>query len=155
MSMIFHLISIFIFYLAESEANMDNMKSIGNRILERRKELRLTQTDIFNKCGLSTGALSKIENGIRVPSCTIFYDLACALNCSMDWLMTGTSANEHNVELCQKEEKLLNGFRELSEVDKEELIEILDMKLRKLQRTRGTSAKSFRLTDTEKDSMVG
>ncbi len=134
---------------------MDDMKSIGSRILERRKELRLTQTDIFNKCGLATGALSKIENGIRVPSCTIFYDLACALDCSMDWLMTGKSANEHNVKLCQKEEKLLNGFRELSEDDQEELIGLLEMKLRKTHKARGTSAKSSGLTDTEKGNMVG
>lgn len=134
---------------------MNDMKSIGSRILERRKELRLTQTDIFNKCGLATGALSKIENGIRVPSCTIFYDLACALDCSMDWLMTGKYANEHNIELCQKEEKLLNGFRELSEDDQEELIGLLEMKLRKTHKARGTSAKSSDLTDTEKGNMVG
>ena len=53
---------------------MDDIKNIGNRILERRKELQLTQTDIYNKCGLATGALSKIENGLRVPSGMIFYD---------------------------------------------------------------------------------
>ena len=134
---------------------MDDMKSIGSRILERRKELRLTQTDIFNKCGLATGALSKIENGIRVPSCTIFYDLACALDCSMDWLMTGKSANKHNFKLCQKEEKLLNGFRELSEDDQEELIGLLEMKLRKTHKARETSAKSSGLTNTEKGNMVG
>lgn len=131
------------------------MKSIGNRILERRKELRLTQTDIYNKCGLATGALSKIENGIRVPSCTIFYNLACALDCSMDWLMTGESANKHKRELCQKEEKLLNGFRELPEDDQEELIGLLEMKLRKIHKARGISVKSSRLTDTEKGNMVG
>ena len=131
------------------------MKSIGSRILGRRKELRLTQTDIYNKCGLATGALSKIENGIRVPSCTIFYDLACALDCSMDWLMTGKYANEHNINLCQKEENFLNGFRELSEDDQEELMGLLEMKLRKTHKARETSAKSSGLTNTEKGSMVG
>lgn len=134
---------------------MDDMKSIGSRILGRRKELRLTQTDIYNKCGLATGALSKIENGIRVPSCTIFYDLACALDCSMDWLMTGKYANKHNINLCQKEENFLNGFRELSEDDQEELMGLLEMKLRKTHKARETSAKSSGLTNTEKGSMVG
>lgn len=132
---------------------MDNIKNIGNRILERRKELRLTQTDIYNKCGLATGALSKIENGLRVPSCTIFYDLACALDCSMDWLMTGESANKHNIELCQKEEKLLNGFRELSEDDQEELIGLLEIKLHKIQRARNANSKSFDMIN--KNSMIG
>ena len=134
---------------------MDDMESIGSRILGRRKELRLTQTDIYNKCGLATGALSKIENGIRVPSCTIFYDLACALDCSMDWLMTGKYANEHNINLCQKEENFLNGFRELSEDDQEELMGLLEMKLRKTHKARETSAKTSGLTNTEKGSMVG
>jgi len=133
--------------------NIENMESIGKRILERRKELQLTQTDIYNKCEIATGALSKIENGIRVPSCIIFYKLACALNCSMDWLMTGKSANEHIAKLCQKEEMLLNGFQKLSEEDKDELIEILEIKLHKMQKTR--EAKSSQLTETKKNNKVG
>lgn len=134
---------------------MFDMKSIGDRILERRKELRLTQTDIYNKCGLATGALSKIENGIRVPSCMIFYDLACALDCSMDWLMTGKYANEHTSKLCLKEEELLYGFRELPEDDQEELIGLLRLKLCKTQKARGTNARSSDLTGTKKGDMVG
>jgi len=39
------------------------MKSIGERIRNRRKELHLTQTDIRAACGISSGALSEIENG--------------------------------------------------------------------------------------------
>lgn len=132
---------------------MDDMESVGNRILERRKELRLTQTDIYNKCGIATGALSKIENGIRVPSCMIFYNLACALDCSMDWLMTGKSADKHNSELCQKEDILLNGFRKLSEEDQEEFLGILDLKLKKGKRT--TNAKSSGLTDPERNNIAG
>lgn len=50
---------------------------------------------------------------------------------------------------------LLNGFRELSEDDQEELIGLLEMKLRKTHKARGTSAKSSGLTDTEKGNMVG
>jgi len=117
----------------------DIMISVGNRILNKRKELRLTQTDIYEKCGIASGALSKIENGVRTPSCVILYKLACVLECSIDWLMTGKSAQKQDVEFCQKEETLLNGFRELSENDQEELIEILEMKLRKTHKTRETA----------------
>ena len=73
----------------------------------------------------------------------------------MDWLMTGKYANEHNINLCQKEENFLNGFRELSEDDQEELMGLLEMKLRKTHKARETSAKSSGLTNTEKGSMVG
>lgn len=134
---------------------MNDMKNVGNRILKRRKELQLTQTDIYNKCGLATGALSKIENGIRVPSCTIFYDLARALDCSMDWLMTGESANEHNLKLCQREENLLNGFRELSEEEQEELIGILKLKQQKGKKAANASVKSSSLTNMNLNNLVG
>ena len=42
-----------------------SMTSIGERIKNRRLELGLTQTDIYQACGISSGALSKIENGIE------------------------------------------------------------------------------------------
>ena len=69
--------------------------------------------------------------------------------------MTGTSPETKNTEIFGNEKKLLDGFQKLPEEDQEELLEILEMKLRKVQRARGTSAKSSDLTDTEKGDMVG
>ena len=66
-----------------------SMTSIGERIKNRRLELGLTQTDIYQACGISSGALSKIENGNRTPSVLSFYELSKVLKCSMDWLTTG------------------------------------------------------------------
>jgi len=132
-----------------------DMISIGERIKERRKELRLTQTDIKRECGISSGALSEIENGNRTPSVITFHMLAQVLDCSMDWLATGISPNEKILTISSCEEKLLNGFRELSEDDQEELIGLLEMKLRKTHRARETSAKSSGLTDTKRGNMVG
>ena len=67
--------------------------------------------------------------------------------------MTGKYANTQNLELCQKEEKLLFGFRELSEDDQEELIGLLEMKLRKIQRARSANSKSFNMIN--EDNMIG
>ena len=131
------------------------MDSIGNRIRERRKELKLTQTDMHRECGISSGALSQIENGSRVPSAIAFYSISQALNCSMEYLMTGVSPETKNTEIFGNEKKLLDGFQELPEEDQAELLEILEVKLRKVQRARGTSAKSSDLTGTEKGNMVG
>lgn len=132
-----------------------SMDSIGNRIRERRKELKLTQTDMHRECGISSGALSQIENGSRVPSAIAFYSISQALNCSMEYLMTGVSPETKNTEIFGNEKKLLDGFQELPEEDQAELLEILEVKLRKVQRARGTSAKSSDLTGTEKGNMVG
>lgn len=69
--------------------------------------------------------------------------------------MTGTSSETKNTEIFGNEKKLLDGFQKLPEEDQEELLEILEMKLRKVQRARGTSVKSSDLTGTEKGDMVG
>lgn len=132
-----------------------DMESVGNRIKNRRKEMQLTQTDIFNMCGIRSGALSRIENGTSVPSVILFYRIAQILECDMQWLLTGVSSNMENVSISKNEEILLEGFRELSEEDQEELMGILEVKLRKVQRARETSAKSSDLTGTEKGDMVG
>ncbi len=133
---------------------MENM--IGQRIKERRKELKITQTQIQQETSISSGNLSCIENGKYLPSAVALLELSKILDCSIDWILMGKSSiSENSLILDNKETKLLNGFRELSEEDKEELIEILEMKLRKTQRARGTSAKSSGLTDTEKGNMVG
>lgn len=103
------------------------MDSIGNRIRERRKELRLTQTDMHRECGITSGALSQIENGSRVPSAIAFFSISQALNCSMEYLITGVSSETKNIEIFGNEKKLLDGFRELSEDDQEELLGLLEM----------------------------
>lgn len=117
--------------------------------------MQLTQTDIFDMCGIRSGALSRIENGTSVPSVILFYRIAQILECDMQWLLTGISSNMENFAISKNEEALLQGFREVSEEDKEELMEILEMKLRKTHKTRGTGVKSSELTNTEKGNKVG
>ena len=132
-----------------------SMDSIGSRIRERRKELKLTQTDMHRECGITSGALSQIENGSRVPSAIAFYSISQALQCSMEYLMTGTSPETKNIKFFGNEERLIEGFRELPEEDQEELMEILEMKLRKVKKEKDMTAKSSGLTGTEKGNMVG
>ena len=133
---------------------MENM--IGQRIKERRKELKITQTQNQQETSISSGNLSCIENGKYLPSAVALLELSKILDCSIDWMLTGKSSiSESSAILDNKETKLLNGFRELSEDDQEELIGLLEMKLRKTHKARGTSAKSSGLTDAEKGNMVG
>lgn len=132
-----------------------SMESVGNRIKSRRKEMQLTQTDIFEMCGIRSGALSRIENGTSVPSVILFYKIAQVLECDMQWLLTGLSSNMKNYTFSKNEEKLLEGFRELSEEDKEELVEILELKLRRSHKAKEKNAQSSRLADAETGNMAG
>lgn len=132
-----------------------NMIGIGERIKNRRKELRLSQTDIYERCDITSGALSKIENGKTTPSIIAFYKLSQVLECDMNWLATGTSSSLQNPTFCKLEEDLVNGFRKLSEEDKEELLGILELKLKKAHRTRMNSTESYNLARIDNSSMVG
>lgn len=132
-----------------------DMISVGNRIKQRRQSLNLTQTDIYQKCGVASGALSQIENGTRTPSIIIFYKLAQTLECSMDWLLTGSSTNSENRILSENEETLLVGFNKLPSDEQQELLEILELKLRKLHKTRTTSVKSSHSSTCENKYRVG
>lgn len=134
---------------------MENL-SIGTRIKQRRKELGLTQVQIKQATGISSGNMSEIENGNKLPSTPALISLSAILDCSIDWMLKGEAPKRENVFLSdERDAQLLEGFRELSEEDKEELMEILEMKLRKVKKEKDMTAKSSGLIGTEKGNMVG
>lgn len=141
MTIVFLQFGIFLFSYAESEFAMDlDMIEIGKRIRQRRKELGFSQTDIYDKCDITSGALSKIENGKITPSVVAFFKLSEILECDMNWLATGNSSHLQNSKECDQENLLLNGFKQLSADDQSELLEILQMKLRKQERLHGNNS---------------
>jgi transcriptional regulator with XRE-family HTH domain len=124
---------------------MEN-QTIGARIKQRRKELGLTQLQIKQETGISSGNMSDIENGNKLPSTPALISLSKVLNCSIDWILKGELSSQSNIVLTDERiHHLLEGFQELSDEDKEELIEIMDLKLRKSQRAREVSSKSFNM----------
>ena len=109
-------------------------KSIGERIKERRTKLNITQSQIHEVTGISSGNLSGIESGKSLPSATALINLSKILDCSIDWILTGNASNQNDIVLSNIEKELLNGFRTLPEDEKEELFGILQMKLKKIKR---------------------
>jgi transcriptional regulator with XRE-family HTH domain len=134
---------------------MENL-SIGTRIKQRRKELGLTQVQIKQITGISSGNMSEIENGNKLPSTPTLISLSAILDCSIDWMLKGETSKRENIFLSDKRsEQLLKGFQELPEDDKEELIEILEIKLRKVKKEKDMTTKSSGLTGTEKSNILG
>lgn len=118
-----------------------DMKSVGQRIKERRMQLGFKQTDLYNMCGITSGALSNIENGLRTPSAIIFHSIAEALECDMNYLMTGESFNQENTKICHSEEtpedaQLLEQFHALDEEDQEEILMMIQLKYNRIQKAR-------------------
>lgn len=128
--------------------------SIGTRIKDRRIQLGLTQTEIFQHYGIDTGTLSKIENGTRTPSVLLFYKIAQALKCDMEWLVTGHSANPQISLLCEKEELLLNSFRKLPDDEKIDVQDYIDFKLHKSKSDQDNTPRSSDSATIENKDMA-
>lgn len=132
------------------------MCSIGQRIKQQRKKKGLTQPQIKELTGISSGTLSDIENEKTLPAALSLIKLSKALECTVDWILTGeTPASGNSGFSDERESKLLTGFRELSEDDKEELLAILEMKRHKAEKAKKPAAKSSGMKDTEKNDMAG
>lgn len=130
--------------------------SIGSRIKQRRKELGLTQMQIKQEIGISSGNMSDIENGNKLPSTPALISLSAVLNCSIDWILKGENYDNKTQFLSnERESLLLNNFRKLSINDQEELIEILEIKLRKIQKERGIYTESSPLPKVQNNNIAG
>lgn len=116
-------------------------KEIGKRISRLRRQRHMTQTQIYEICGISSGNLSGIENGKILPSSTALMALAKCLDCSTDYILFGNEPKETHVELGQEwnmsdEASLLSSYRQLSAEDREEIRMLINFKLRRVSRDR-------------------
>ena len=114
---------------------MDSM--IGLRIKERRKKLCITQSQIQEYCGISSGNLSGIETGRYLPSASALIGLSKILECSIDWILTGESLNSKNldcIDIKEIDRQLLDYFHNMSQADQEDLMLIAEMKYNKRKR---------------------
>ena len=66
----------------------------GNNLRERRKELKLTQSELATKIGISTSFYANIERGNRFVSLEVLNRLANALNISIGRLFEKHKSNE-------------------------------------------------------------
>lgn len=63
--------------------------TMGKRIKQRRKELRLTQNVLAEKLQISNNHLSAIENGKGNASMEVFCNICIALDVTPDFLLMG------------------------------------------------------------------
>ncbi|MGB1090538.1 MAG: helix-turn-helix transcriptional regulator, partial [Oceanobacter sp.] len=74
------------------------MKTLGDRLKQRRQELGLTQVDIANRLGLTKATVSLWENGTNKPNGENFHTLAKTLKTSSEWLLSGKdSTADHDL----------------------------------------------------------
>ena len=63
--------------------------NMGIRIKNRRKELKIKQSELAETLGISNNHMSSIENGKQKPSLDTFIGICKCLNVSPDYLLLG------------------------------------------------------------------
>lgn len=58
-------------------------KTIGEKIVEKRKDVGMTQNELAIKAGLSQAHISKIERGIGMPRIDILMKISEAFECDI------------------------------------------------------------------------
>ena len=119
------------------------------RIKERRLELEMSYQDLSDATGISKSTLQRYETGYikKVPINQIEI-LAKALHTTPSYLMGWEESNETeapSLSLTQQEETHIKKYRQLDADGKEEIDDIIDVKLAKLQRESGRRRGEFRL----------
>lgn len=64
---------------------------IAERVRTRRKDLGLTQDVLAIRAEISKSFMSEVESGVTSANALVYVRLARALNCSVEFLLTGDS----------------------------------------------------------------
>ena len=82
------------------------LKETGQRIMDRRKKLGLTQEQLAEKSELTTQAVSNFESGKRSMRPENLMKVSSGLGVSTDYLLTGDIIDKDKILLSEKLDKL-------------------------------------------------
>lgn len=82
------------------------LQETGQRIMDRRKKLGLTQEALAEKSGVTTQFVSYAESGKRAMRPENLMRIAAALGVSTDYLLTGDIIDKDKLLLSEKLDKL-------------------------------------------------
>ena len=87
------------------------LKEMGQRIMTRRKSLRLTQEELAEKMDVSTQMISNLELGKKAIRPENLAKVCDVLDVSADYVLTGSKKNNEQVNL------IIKRLMELSETE--------------------------------------
>lgn len=74
--------------------NEEILRSIGERIMVRRKQLRMTQEELADRMDVSTQMISYAEQGRKAIRPENLIKLCAALDISADYILTGEASRQ-------------------------------------------------------------
>lgn len=110
------------------------MKNLGERVLDLRKKINLTQADLAQRIGISLTQLARYERNEVHPPADVLKKMADVLNTSIDYLIMGDKDQKAKTAL--KDQELLTQFKAveaMSEKDKAVVKTLIDAFITKRQ----------------------
>lgn len=102
---------------------MDQIK-IGTFISKKRKEKKLTQSELADKLNITDRAISKWENGVCLPDASIMHELCEILEITINDLFSGEI-----VDMKDNEKKLEENLLEITKLKEEKDRQLLNMEI--------------------------
>ena len=105
--------------------------TIGKRILNQRKKLKLTQKELSDMTGIPISTISDYEKDKSQPSAKNISKISKAVKSDISWLMCGEIENKN---LSTIELDIINMFKALDERDKEDILDFMKIKYDKIKK---------------------
>ena len=108
------------------ESEKSSADEVVSRIKMRRRELKLTQTELAKEANLTPAAISQFESGTRKPSFKTLSSLSDALKVTTDYLLGKAEKNYNDLLADPKVNAMFKGMMKFTEKDKETLYEFYE-----------------------------
>ena len=106
-----------------------------DRIKQLKSSRKITNDKLSEMTGIPLGTLSKLLAGINdSPKLSNIVAISRALDCSLDWLITGVPANTHNYTLEPSEMTLVESYRKLDTYGRALVRTVVDMESARAER---------------------
>lgn len=112
---------------------MNNFSTVGEKIKSIRRQHKMTQIEFSQALEISQGTLSEIESGKAKPSFDVLVLLAEKFMVDLNWLIVNREVELH-IGLQDDELSLLDNYRNLEKIAKEELLEYSRLKLKRYRK---------------------
>lgn len=98
---------------------------LGENILERARQLSLSQKELATLIGVTDTTMSRYINGTREPKIEVLSNLATALKTSVDELIGQQTLNDEEDEFPKIKRLIARNSKNLTMLKKKELINVL------------------------------
>jgi len=105
------------------------MSVFGDRVRQRRNQMRLSQEDLGDYIGSSQRQVSRYESGVNSPTGDVIVRMAEVLDTTTDWLLGLTDVSGrpvmHVERLSELELEMLALLRQKSPEDQKKIVEVV------------------------------